>query len=108
MPASELLIEAGRLFLPGRGFLTDVAVRISDGRLIEHFSEESPLPAQAGRKKFPKGLLLPGLADLHAHPVQCGSIFGVNADRELLPHGVTTVLSQGDVGALALANYHVW
>src|SRR5262249_35615480 len=45
------------------------------------------------------GVLLPGLIDLHAHPAREGSIFGVDPDLDMLPHGVTTVLSQGDAGA---------
>src|SRR5262249_10781226 len=46
-----------------------------------------------------EAFLLPGLIDLHAHPARDGSIFGVDPDEEMLPHGVTTVLSQGDAGA---------
>src|SRR5204862_2173133 len=34
-----------------------------------------------------------------AHPARSGSIFGVDPDLEILPNGVTTVLSQGDAGA---------
>ena len=51
------------------------------------------------------GVLLPGLVDLHAHPALEGSVFGVPPDEALLPHGVTTVLSQGDAGADNLATY---
>jgi dihydroorotase len=49
--------------------------------------------------EFPDALLLPGLIDLHAHPAREGSRFGIDPDRDLLPYGVTTVLSQGDAGA---------
>jgi dihydroorotase len=46
-------------------------------------------------------VLLPGLVDLHGHPDRraTGSRYGVDPDREFLPRGVTTVLSQGDAGA---------
>jgi dihydroorotase len=55
--------------------------------------------------EFPDGLLLPGLIDLHAHPARSGSVFGVDPDRQMLPRGITTVLSQGDAGADNLAAY---
>lgn len=109
MSGSEIIIDVGRLFLPPHQFLTPATVQICDGRfdVLESSGAAVAESGSAGRTRlrFPNGLLLPGLVDLHAHPVTLGSIFGVNADRELLPHGVTTVLSQGDVGALALPAY---
>src|SRR5205814_8968543 len=47
----------------------------------------------------PDGSLLPAPIDLPAPPAGDGSIFGVDPDRTMLPHGTTTVLSQGDAGA---------
>ncbi len=47
----------------------------------------------------PDTILLPGLIDLHAHPANSGSKFGINPDRDQLSRGTTTVLSQGDAGA---------
>jgi dihydroorotase len=55
--------------------------------------------------EFPNAILLPGLIDLHAHPARSGSIFGIDPDHEILPHGVTTVLSQGDAGAANWPDY---
>ena len=49
--------------------------------------------------EFPRGVLLPGLVDLHAHPAVVDSIYGIDPDVHLLPRGTTTVLSQGDAGA---------
>ena len=52
-------------------------------------------------------VLLPGLVDLHAHPDKRpnGSRYGVDPDTELLPRGITTVLSQGDAGSTDLNAY---
>jgi dihydroorotase len=55
--------------------------------------------------EFEEGVLLPGLIDLHAHPACEGSKYGVNPDIEILPRGVTTVLSQGDAGAANWRRY---
>jgi dihydroorotase len=54
---------------------------------------------------FPNGIVLPGLVDLHAHPANTGSVFGVSPDTHMLPRGVTTVLSQGDAGADNIDEY---
>ena len=55
--------------------------------------------------EFPDGLLVPGLVDLHAHPARGCSRFGIDPDLHFLPRGVTTVLSQGDAGALQWPAY---
>ena len=49
--------------------------------------------------RFLNALVLPGLIDLHAHPACQGSVWGVTPDEQMLPTGVTTVMSQGDAGA---------
>lgn len=42
---------------------------------------------------------IPGLVDLQVHPVLGGLHYGIFPDKQLLSHGVTSVLSQGDTGA---------
>lgn len=79
------------------------AVAVTGGRIVAAGSEvagEAKL-----RLSFPDGLLLPGLVDLHAHADRGDSKFGVDPDRQMLPFGVTTVLSQGDAGAATLKRY---
>jgi dihydroorotase len=99
----DLLIRAGRVV--GRPGVRDgpgaVAVR---GERIAAVGEDLPGPART-TLDFPDGLLVPGLIDLHAHPAREGSIFGVDPDSEMLPHGTTTVLSQGDAGAANWLHY---
>ena len=54
---------------------------------------------------FPDDLLLPGLVDLHTHPAPADWKFGIDADRFMLARGSTTVLSQGDAGAVTWPQY---
>lgn len=99
MPAEtvfDLLIRAGRVVDPAMNRDGPGSVAITG----EHIAEAGTCLASAlDTFDFPDGILLPGLIDLHAHPACEGSIFGVEPDVELLPHGTTTVLSQGDAGA---------
>jgi len=93
----DLLVRAGRLVGSVDGPRSPGAVAVRGDRIA------AAGPAVAGSARttlaFADGVLLPGLIDLHAHPAREGSVFGVDPDREILPHGVTTVLSQGDAGA---------
>jgi dihydroorotase len=43
--------------------------------------------------------------DLHAHPARGESRYGVDPDLHFLPFGTTTVLAQGEAGALNLGRY---
>jgi predicted amidohydrolase len=54
---------------------------------------------------FPDAVVLPGLADLHAHPARGESRYGIDPDLHLLPFGTTTVVAQGEAGALNLTRY---
>ena len=99
----DLLIHAGRAICPRSGRDAPGSVGVSDGRIA---AVDPPADSTAARTlDFPDALLLPGLVDLHAHPACSGSKYGVDPDREFLPRGVTTVLSQGDAGADNWANY---
>lgn len=95
--AFDLLIRAGRAFGPAASFDGPTTVAVRGDRIVAVGANV----AGAARVvlDFPDAVLLPGLIDLHAHPAREGSIFGVDPDRDLLPYGVTTVLSQGDAGA---------
>src|SRR4051812_49407661 len=99
----DLLVRAGRLVGPAGGPGGPGAVAVRGGQIVAAGA------AVAGGARttldFPDAVLLPGLIDLHAHAARDGSVFGVDPDRELLPHGVTTVLSQGDAGAANWPQY---
>jgi dihydroorotase len=96
-PSLDLLIRAGQVMNPADG----CSGRGAAGVCGERITVVGPDVRGSARVvlDFPDGILLPGLIDLHAHPACEGSIFGINPDRVILPHGVTTVLSQGDAGA---------
>jgi len=99
----DLLIHAGRVACPRTGRDAPGSVGISDGRIAAIDPPEDSTADQT--LAFPDAVLLPGLVDLHAHPAKSGSKYGVDPDREFLPRGVTTVLSQGDAGADNWPNY---
>jgi dihydroorotase len=102
-PQFDLLIRAGRVFLPDADLPGPGAVAVRDGRFVTVGADVRGVAEQT--LEFPDAILLPGLIDLHAHPARSGSVFGVDPDRYLLPTGVATVLSQGDAGADNLAEY---
>jgi dihydroorotase len=93
----DLLIRTRRIVCPATGLDGPGAVGVLGGRI----AAVGGSVAGSARDEIDLGdaMLLPGLVDLHAHPARSGSKYGVDPDREFLPHGATTVLSQGDAGA---------
>ena len=98
------LIQADRLYCPYTGYDGPGTLAISGDRIVD-----------AGTVRFhevnkthllSEGALLPGLIDLHAHPACENSKYGIDPDQELLTEGTTTVLSQGDTGALHWDHFH--
>jgi len=73
------------------------AVAVRDGIIVA--IGDSIASVALARRDYPDGTLLPGLVDFHAHPAIEGSQYGIDPDQQLLPCGVTTVLSQGEAGA---------
>ena len=104
MPA-DFAIEAGRVVCPASGFDAPGIVRVSGQTIESVTAPDAAHPAAGQTFRFPDGILLPGLIDLHAHPAKSGSVFGVAPDEHMLPRGVTTVLSQGDAGADTIDEY---
>ena len=93
----DILIRAGRIVCTQTALDGPGAVAIRGDRIV---AAGLHIDGTARHSlDFPTGTLLPGLVDLHAHPAKNGSKYGVDPDLELLPRGVTTVLSQGDAGA---------
>ena len=99
----DLMIRAGRMFCAASKFDGPGAVGICGDRIVAAGDDVSGSARQT--LDFPDELLLPGLVDMHAHPALRGSRYGVDPDVEFLPRGVTTVMSQGDAGALNWADY---
>lgn len=93
----DLLITSDRIVCPAMGLDCAGGVGITDGKIVAAGPEVS-----GSAKKvltFSNSVLLPGLIDLHAHPSNKLSIYKIDPDKELLPFGTTTVLSQGDAGS---------
>ena len=96
-PQFDFIVSADRVFCAGTGLDGPGAVAVRGGR-IEAAGPD--VTGQAGvTLDFPGCLLLPGLVDMHTHPAPASWRFGIDPDVEILPRGVTTVLSQGDAGA---------
>jgi len=99
----DLLIRAGRVFCAGTDLDDPGAVAIRDGRIVASGPDVSG-PAKESLE-FLDCLLVPGLVDVHAHPAPTSWKYGTDPDSEMLPHGTTTVLSQGDAGAATWGLY---
>lgn len=107
-PDFDLVIRAGRVVCPSSGIDGSGYVTVRGGRIVavEQADIANSLPVTAERIfDYPEGILLPGLIDLHAHPANSGSVFGVPPDDQMLSYGTTTVLSQGDAGASNINQY---
>src|SRR6476660_5103396 len=94
----DLLIRAGRVVCPATGFDSAGTVAVRGDRI----AAVGPAVNGDGCRilDYPDAVCLPGLIDLHAHPDRSGSRFGVDPDHHILARGTTTVLSQGDTGAV--------
>ena len=99
----DLVIHAGRVLCLATGLDGPGAVAVAGGRI----AAAGPSVDGPAREvlRLPHALVVPGLVDLHAHPARGESRYGVDPDIHLLPFGTTTVLAQGEAGALNLARY---
>ena len=93
----DLLIRAGRLFCSATNRDGPGEIALQNGRIV---AVDQRIAGSASETlSFPDAVVVPGMLDLHAHPSNRDSVFGVAPDEHMLAHGVTSVLSQGDVGA---------
>jgi dihydroorotase len=98
---ADLLVRADRIVCKEAGLDGPGAVAVHQGRIVAA-GPDVELAARQTVTLEPGDVLLPGFVDLHAHPdkrTANGSRYGIDPDRELLPRGTTTVLSQGDAGS---------
>jgi dihydroorotase len=103
----DLMLVASHVVCPATGIDGPAAVGVTDGRIsfVQPGAASGSVPPARRVVKLADGILMPGLVDLHAHPANDGSRFGIDPDAFLLPRGSTTVLSQGDAGARNLDEY---
>jgi len=101
--AYDLVLNAGRVVCPATGLDGPGAVALAGGRIAAAGARVDGPAREVLR--FTEAIILPGLVDLHAHPGRGESRYGVDPDVHLLPFGTTTVLAQGEAGALNLARY---
>ena len=107
-PHFDLIIRAGRVVCPSSGIDSPGYVTVRAGHIVavKQADITNTAPVTADRVyDYPDGILLPGLIDMHAHPANSGSVFGVPPDDRMLSYGTTTVLSQGDAGASNIQQY---
>ncbi len=102
-PQADLLIRAGRLFcadteLDGRG-----AVAIKGDRIVASGPDVDVDASQV--LEFTDAVVVPGFVDMHFHPAPRGWKYAADPDRDILPRGTTTGLSQGDAGAATWPQY---
>lgn len=95
----DIAVRAGRVVCPASKFDSPGTVLIDGDRIVSVLTSDADQFNAKQVFEFPDGVVLPGLVDLHAHPANAGSVFGLSPDQHMLPRGVTTVLSQGDAGA---------
>ncbi|HIF71667.1 MAG TPA: hypothetical protein EYQ61_03800 [Dehalococcoidia bacterium] len=103
----DLVISASRMVCPATGLDGAGVIGVRDGLIafVESGDIGGEVPTARETIVVDEGVLLPGMVDLHAHPALSGSKFGIDSDTCLLPRGSTTVLSQGDAGALNMDRY---
>jgi dihydroorotase len=104
----DVVIRAGRVHCPTTGLDGPGFVAVDEGRISRVQLGPSPSSEIPTRRYFDlsDGLLLPGLIDLHAHPGEGLSKYGVDPDTHMLARGTTTILSQGDAGASNWREFH--
>jgi dihydroorotase len=94
----DLLVKGGVVVDPAQGLHEPYDLAIARGVIAD---VAHAIDAETARQTIDAtGLLVtPGLIDLHVHVYPGVSHYGVDADRHVLPHGVTTVLDAGSSGA---------
>ena len=102
MSRHDRVIRAGRVVCPRTGLDGPGAIALDGHRIVAVGSELEGEVVQ----EFSDAILLPGFIDLHSHPGRVGTtVHAVSTHQNMLAHGVTTTLSQGDAGADTLADY---
>ena len=101
----DLLLKGGRVIDPSSNWDGNADVAILGGR-IAAVAENIPPEASTDVVDVTGKLVVPGLVDLHAH-VYPGVTpeLGVEADRDCLAKGTTTVVDAGSAGAFNIDGF---
>src|SRR5216683_1703394 len=99
----DLLIEGGTVIDPSQNLNGQFDVAIKDGKILEvskNISKDRALKAVSAKDR----IVTPGFIDMHAHCYD-GIGNGMNADRNCLGRGVTTVVDAGSAGYATFPNF---
>jgi imidazolonepropionase-like amidohydrolase len=100
-PLGRTVIHAGRFWDGAAEQLREDVDVVLDGDRIAEIADHRP--GRAGRRVDAAGLtVIPGLADMHVHPLMKGRFLGARQGRLWLSFGITTLRSLGDPAYPAL------
>src|SRR5216683_6832351 len=99
----DLLIEGGTVIDPSQNLNGAFDVAIKNGKILEvskNIAKDRALKAVSAKDR----IVTPGFIDMHAHCYD-GIGNGMNADRNCLGRGVTTVVDAGSAGYATFPNF---
>ena len=99
----DLLIEGGTVIDPSQNLNGPFDVAIKNGKILDvskNITKDRALKVVSAKGR----IVTPGFIDMHAHCYDGVSI-GMNADRNCLGRGVTTVLDAGSAGYATFPNF---
>lgn len=104
MATYDLLLKNGRVIDPVQGLDGVMDVALLGGRVA---AVAAGLPADAAAHVIDVAgkLVVPGLVDLHTHVFPGVTSLGIEADRDCLFKGATTVVDAGSAGALNIDGF---
>eukprot|EP00040_Diaphanoeca_grandis_P044845 m.13798 g.13798 ORF g.13798 m.13798 type:complete len:453 (-) comp9866_c0_seq1:84-1442(-) len=99
----DLIIHGGRVIDPFNGIDAQLDVVVSNGKIVEVSPQASTRWTATTEFDASNKIVSPGLIDLHVHVYDAFTPISVEADKDCLARGVTTVVDQGSAGASTFA-----
>jgi len=100
----DLLLKGGRVVDPSQSLDAPADVALAGGR-IAALAPDIPAEASSAVLDVAGKLVVPGLIDLHTHVYAGVTTLSVEADRDCLAKGVTTVVDAGTTGAYTIEGF---
>ncbi len=100
----DKVIKGGRVVDPGSGFVGDLDVAISGGKIA---AVDAGIPGESAVKIVDASgkIVTPGLVDLHTHIYWGATYWGIEPDPVAARSGVTTWLDVGSAGAYSFPGF---